>query len=107
MIDRDFTAKVANTKYVGDITYLPVAGAKPMYLATVIDLCSRRLAEWAIADPMRAEPVVDALTAAERTRGSLNGAIMHTDHGSQYTSAAFADACTAADNAATEAGMRP
>ncbi|MFI6353582.1 IS3 family transposase [Streptomyces sp. NPDC050743] len=96
LIGRDFTAKVPNTKYVGDITYLPVTGAKPLYLATVIDLCSRRLAGWAIADHMRAELVIDALAAAERTRGSLNGAIFHSDHGSQYTSAAFAAACTAA-----------
>jgi transposase InsO family protein len=115
LIGRDFTATEPNTKYVGDITYLPVTGAKPLYLATVIDLCSRRLAGWAIADHMRAELVVDALAAAERTRGSLNGAIMHTDHGSQYTSAAFADACakagvtqsmsavgSSADNAAAE-----
>jgi transposase InsO family protein len=53
------------TKYVGDITYLPVSGAKPLYLATVIDLASRRLAGWAIADHMRTELVIDALAAAE------------------------------------------
>jgi transposase InsO family protein len=93
LIGRDFTATTPNTRYVGDITYLPVAGARPLYLATVIDLCSRRLAGFAIADHMRADLVVDALAAAERTRGSLAGAIMHTDHGSQYTSKAFADAC--------------
>ncbi|MCX5112592.1 IS3 family transposase [Streptomyces sp. NBC_00378] len=83
LIGRDFTAAVVNTKYVGDITYLPVSGAKPLYLATVIDLASRRLAGWAIADHMRTELVTDALAAAERTRGSLAGAITHTDHGSQ------------------------
>jgi transposase InsO family protein len=83
LIGRDFTAPAVNAKYVGDITYLPVSGAKPLYLATVIDLRSRRLAGWAIADHMRAELVVDALQAAERTRGSLAGAVMHTDHGSQ------------------------
>ncbi len=92
-IGRDFTAEAPNTKYVGDITYLPVAGAKPLYLATVIDLCSRRLAGWAIADHMRANLVVDALAAAEHTRGNLRGAIFHSDHGAQYTSRAFADAC--------------
>lgn len=42
---------------------------------------------------MRTELVTDALAAAERCRGSLTGAIMHTDHGAQYTSRAFADAC--------------
>ncbi|GAA5064755.1 hypothetical protein GCM10023336_45220 [Streptomyces similanensis] len=93
LIGRDFTATEVNTKYVGDITYLPVGGGKFCYLATVIDLASRRLAGWAIADHMRAELVVDTLAAAERTRGSLAAAIMHTDHGAQYTSRAFADAC--------------
>ncbi|WRZ62249.1 IS3 family transposase (plasmid) [Streptomyces sp. NBC_01294] len=115
LIGRDFTAAAVNTKYVGDITYLPVSGAKPLYLATVIDLASRRLAGWAIADHMRTELVIDALAAAERTRGSLDGAIMHTDHGSQYTSRAFAEICrsagvrqsmgavgSSADNAAAE-----
>lgn len=115
LIGRDFTASKVNTRYVGDITYLPVSGAKPLYLATVIDLASRRLAGWAIADHMRTELVTDALAAAERTRGSLAGAVMHTDHGSQYTSRAFAEICrsagvrqsmgavgSSADNAAAE-----
>ncbi|MFD9286535.1 IS3 family transposase, partial [Streptomyces mirabilis] len=83
LIGRDFTATEVNTKYVGDITYLSVGGGKFCYLATVIDLCSRRLAGWAIADHMRTELVTDALAAAIRTRGSLAGAVMHTDHGSQ------------------------
>jgi transposase InsO family protein len=93
LIGRDFTATVVNTKYVGDITYLPLEGGTFLYLATVIDLASRRLAGWAIADHMRTDLVTDALAAAERTRGSLAGAVMHTDHGAQYTSRAFADAC--------------
>ncbi|WP_435812655.1 IS3 family transposase [Streptomyces mirabilis] len=80
LIGRDFTAERPNTKYVGDITYLPVSGAKPLYLATVIDLCSRRLAGWAIADHMRAELVIDAPAVAERTRGSLDGANFHCDN---------------------------
>jgi transposase InsO family protein len=96
LIGRDFTAETVNTKYVGDITYLPLANGTFLYLATVIDLASRRLAGWALADHMRAELVIDALAAAERTRGSLTGAIMHTDHGAQYTSRAFADACRTA-----------
>ncbi|MFE7267598.1 IS3 family transposase [Streptomyces sp. NPDC057592] len=93
LIGRDFTASEPNTKYVGDITYLPLESGKFLYLATVIDLASRRLAGWAIADHMRTNLVTDALAAAERTRGSLAGAVMHTDHGAQYTSRAFADAC--------------
>ncbi|MDX2565528.1 IS3 family transposase, partial [Streptomyces sp. TX20-6-3] len=86
LLGRDFTATEANTKYVGDITYLPLDGGKFLYLATVIDLASRRLTGWAIAGHMRTELVTDALAAARRARGSLAGAIMHTDHGSQYKS---------------------
>ncbi|MFH8379106.1 IS3 family transposase [Streptomyces cyaneofuscatus] len=96
LIGRDFTAAEPNTKYVGDITYLPIDGGKFCYLATVIDLASRRLAGWAIADHMRADLVTDALAAAIRTRGSLTGSIMHTDHGAQYTSRTFAQACRSA-----------
>ncbi|MET8276490.1 IS3 family transposase [Streptomyces sp. NPDC079189] len=93
LIGRDFSASETNTKYVGDITYLPLDGGKFLYLATVIDLASRRLAGWAIADHMRTDLVTDALAAAAQTRGSLAGAVLHTDHGAQYTSRAFADAC--------------
>ncbi|MFA1551856.1 IS3 family transposase, partial [Actinomadura chokoriensis] len=117
LIKRDFTAAVPNRRYVGDITYLPVGDGKFLYLATVIDLCSRRLAGWSIADHMRTELVIDALEAAARTRGGrLDGATFHSDHGGQYGSADFAAACarlgvvqsmgavgTSADNAAAEA----
>ncbi|MCX4581482.1 DDE-type integrase/transposase/recombinase [Streptomyces sp. NBC_01481] len=85
-----------NTKHVGDITCLPLANGTFLYLATAIDVTSRRLAGWALADQLRAELVVDALAAAERTRGSLTGAIIHTDHCAQHTSAAFAAACVKA-----------
>ncbi|WSL73683.1 IS3 family transposase [Streptomyces sp. NBC_01723] len=93
LIGRDLTASEPNTKYVGDITCLPLDGGKFLYLATVVGLASRRLAGWAIADRMRTGLVTDALAAAQRTRGSLAGAVMHTDHGAQYTSRALADAC--------------
>ncbi|MEV3996465.1 IS3 family transposase [Streptomyces halstedii] len=96
LIGRDFNARIPNAKYVGDITYLPIDGGKFCYLATVIDLASRRLTGWAIADHMRADLVTDALAAGIRTRGSLAGSIMHTDHGAQYTSRAFAEACRSA-----------
>jgi transposase InsO family protein len=93
LIGRDFTAPALNRRYVGDITYLPIGERGFLYLATVIDLKSRRLAGWAIADHMRTDLVLDALAAAQRTRGSLDGAIFHSDHGAQYTSKAFAAAC--------------
>lgn len=83
LIGQDFTASEVSTEYVGDIAHLPLADGKFRCLATVIDLASRRLAGWAIADHMRADLVVDALTAAERTRGSRVGMVMHTDNGAQ------------------------
>ncbi|WKK21351.1 IS3 family transposase [Streptomyces olivoreticuli] len=117
LLRRDFTAQAPNTKYVGDITYLPVGGGQFLYLATVLDLCSKRLAGWSIADHMRTELVTDALRAAAAARGAggLRGAVFHSDNGAQYVSKEFAQVCselgvtrsrgavgTSADNAAAE-----
>ena len=93
LIKRDFTASAPNRRYVGDITYLPIGDGAFLYLATVLDLGSRRLAGWSIADHMRTELVTDALRAAAATRVTLDGAIFHSDHGAQYTSAEFAHLC--------------
>ena len=115
LLKRDFNAPAANLRYVGDITYLPIADGTNLYLATVIDCYSRRLVGWAMADHMRTELVEDALKAAAATRGSLKGAVFHSDHGSVYTSKAYAKLCndlgvtqsmgavgTSADNALAE-----
>ena len=93
LLKRDFTAPAPNQRYVGDITYLPLSDGENLYLATVIDCYSRRIVGWAVADHMRTELVEDALKAAQTTRGSLAGAIFHSDHGSVYTSAAYARLC--------------
>ena len=79
LLRRDFTAPARNQRYVGDITYLPIADGSNLYLATVIDCYSRRLAGWAIAEHMRTDLATDALGAARDTRGSLTGAIFHSD----------------------------
>jgi transposase InsO family protein len=115
LLKRDFTAEQPNRKYVGDITYLPLADGHNLYLATVIDCCSRKLAGWAVADHMRTNLVADALKAALADRGSLRGALFHADHGAQYTSKDYAQLCdqlgvtlslggvgTSADNALAE-----
>ena len=88
-----FTPAKPNTVYVGDITYLPIAGGSNMYLATVIDCYSRQLTGFAIADHMRTELVEEALTMARKVRGDLNGAIFHSDHGSVYTSEQYRRLC--------------
>lgn len=93
LLNRDFTAPAPSQRYVGDITYLPIADGSNLYLATVIDCHSRRLVGWSVADHMRTELVVDALRAAAATRGSLAGAIFHSDHGSVYTSKEYARLC--------------
>ncbi|MEU0758138.1 DDE-type integrase/transposase/recombinase [Streptomyces microflavus] len=85
-----------NTKYIGDITHLPILGRKFCYTATVIDLAQGRPAGWAIADHRRADLVSDAMAAAIRPRGSLAGSIMHTGHGARYTSSDFAEAFSSA-----------
>ena len=97
LLGRDFTAQAPNQRYVGDITYLPLADGTNLYLATVIDCYSRRLVGWAVADHMRTTLVEDALKAAAATRGSLTrglaGAVFHSDHGSVYTSKDYAKLC--------------
>ena len=92
-IGRDFRIGAPGCRYVGDITYLPIADGTNLYLATVIDLGSRKLAGWAMADHMRTELVEDALMRAWGERGSLRGAIFHSDHGSVYTSKAYVQLC--------------
>jgi transposase InsO family protein len=74
--------------YVGDITYIWTWEGWA-YLATVIDLASRKVVGWAIAEHMEASLVCDALAMAVAGRRPAPGFIMHTDRGSQYTSADF------------------
>ncbi|MDN6407407.1 MAG: DDE-type integrase/transposase/recombinase [Corynebacterium casei] len=82
LVKRRFHAEAPNQVYVGDITYLPCKNGTNMYLATVIDLYSRKLAGFAIADHMRTSLVIEALEHANTVRGGLDGAIFHSDHGS-------------------------
>jgi putative transposase len=76
-------------RYVGDITYIWTWEGFA-YLATVIDLASRRVVGWAVADHMRTELVEEALQMAFLQRRPDRGLIFHSDRGSQYTSGDFA-----------------
>ena len=93
LVKREFTAPAANRVLVGDITYLPIADGSNMYLASVIDCYSRMLVGFAIAEHMRTELVEGALEHAHHTRGSLAGAVFHSDHGSVYGSSQFQATC--------------
>jgi transposase InsO family protein len=81
--NREFTAPAPDTVYVGDITYLPT-GEGWLYLAVVLDLCSRAVVGWSMANHRRAELVTQALSMAICQRQPVAGVSMHTDRGSQY-----------------------
>ena len=85
LIKRDFASPVPTYKLVGDITYLRTREGW-LYLATVIDLCTRMVVGWAISERMTADIVVEALERAWRRGYVAGNAIFHSDRGSQYTS---------------------
>ncbi len=76
--------------WAGDITFIPTS-AGWLYLAVIIDLCSRRLVGWSLAEHMRSDLVLAALQQALGTR-SVQETIFHSDRGSQYGSTAFRQA---------------
>jgi putative transposase len=82
-LNREFTVPVPDTVYVGDITYLST-GEGWLYLAVVLELCSRAVVGWSMADHMRPELVNQALAMAVGQRQPAAGLIMHTGRGSQY-----------------------
>ena len=91
LIRRHFGPGVeVDRRYVGDITYIATWEGWA-YLATVIDLSSRRVVGWALADHMRTELVADALTMAFKNRSPEEGLIFHSDRGCQYTSADYGE----------------
>ena len=88
LLDRDFTTDRPRHKLVGDITYVWTWEGW-LYLATVIDCFSRQVIGWSMAEHMRAQLVVDALTMAAGNGSLDKEAIFHSDRGSQYSSARF------------------
>ncbi len=91
LIQRQFgPCNEIDRRYVGDITYIATWEGWA-YLATVIDLGSRRVVGWALADHMRTELVIEALEIAFTTRRPSPGAIFHSDRGCQYTSIDYAN----------------
>ncbi|WP_434739378.1 IS3 family transposase [Micromonospora sp. SH-82] len=93
LIKRVFTAPAPDRVWCGDMTEIRTDEGK-LYLATVIDLYSRRILGYAIGAHHDAGLVVAALNMAAVTRGgNIDGVIFHSDRGSEYTSADFAQAC--------------
>ena len=92
LIGRDFSAAKANQRWCGDITYIK-SWQGWVYLATVIDLHSRKVVGWAVADHMHTELVTEALKMALAHRRPKGKVIFHSDRGTQYTSKEFARFC--------------
>jgi len=91
LIRRNFVVDAAkvNTRWCGDITYIPTWEGW-LYLATVIDIASRRVVGFALAEHLRAELVADAPTNAVAARDPAPGVIFHSDKGCQSTSGEYA-----------------
>ena len=91
LVERRFAAEAPDRLWVADITYVPTA-AGFLYLAVVLDVFSRRVVGWSMANHLRTELVLDALDMAvgQRRPGSV---IHHSDQGCQYTSLAFGERC--------------
>jgi putative transposase len=98
LVDRTFVATAPNQLWVADITYVPT-WVGFLYLAVVLDVYSRRVVGWAMANHLRTELVVDALNMAVGQRKPTT-VIHHSDQGCQYTSVAFGLRCR-------EVGVKP
>ena len=92
VLDRNFEVEAPDQAWVADITYIwTIQGW--MYLAVIIDLYSRRVVGWSMADHMRTELVLDALRAALGSRAPHPaGLVFHSDRGSQYAAGDYRDA---------------
>ena len=89
LVNRDFSADAPGRKMVGDITYIPTWEGW-VYLATVIDCATRKVAGWAMDDNYRTPLITSAIEMAARNLDLPADAVFHSDRGSNYTSAEFA-----------------
>lgn len=88
LLRRRFAPGCPDVAWVGDITYIPTDEGW-LYMASVIDLGSRRLIGYSMADHMRTELVADALAMTAGARGDTAGVIFHGDRGAQYMSGEY------------------
>ena len=90
LLNQDFIASQPNEKWVGDITYIDTAEGW-LYLATVIDLYSRKVVRWAFSVTLERDITMNAIHMAVFNRQPPTGVIFHSDRGSQYASNDFID----------------
>lgn len=89
VLKQDFTTTTINEKWVADITYIHTLRDGWCYLASVLDLHSKKIVGYKFSRTMTTEIVLDALKSAVESQNPSPGLIMHTDLGTQYTSEAF------------------
>jgi transposase InsO family protein len=93
LVARNFNPAAPDVTWAGDITYIPT-GEGWLFLATVIDLFSRRVIGWGVADHLRTPLVAAALEMAVATRGGhVDGVVFHSDRGCQYTPGEYRQLC--------------
>ena len=85
LLNREFVASAANRKWVADITYVATDEGW-LYVAAVLDVFSRRIVGWSMAEHMRVDLVSDALQMALQRRCPAEGLLHHSDRGVQYAS---------------------
>jgi len=85
LLDRQFDVESPNCAWVSDITYIPT-GEGWLYLATILDLYSRKIIGWSMDSSVSRQIVLDALEMAVGARKPAKGLIHHSDRGSQYAS---------------------
>ena len=90
LLDRQFDVPLPNQVWCADITFVPTRQGW-LFLALVMDLCSRKIVGWSMADHLRSELTCDALQMALRRRRPGHGLLHHSDRGVQYACAAYQD----------------
>lgn len=96
LLDQTFLATRPNQIWLADITYIPTDEGW-LYLATVLDLFSRKVVGWAMRDHMRQELTIAALTMAIQRQRPAPGLIHHSDRGSQYAAGGYRQVLDAAN----------
>ena len=93
LLEQEFTVESPDRVWASDITYIPLASGW-CYLAVVIDLHSRAVVGWSLADHLRTELIEDALLVALGARVPEQGCLHHSDRGCQYASSSYRELCT-------------
>ena len=90
LVNRNFSANCKNQLFVSDLTYIPTKSGH-LYLAAIVDVYSRKIVGYSMGNYMTTDLFIESLSMLSKVRdqSKINGAIFHSDHGSQYSSREF------------------